>query len=163
VAVSVVDTDGNQTTCDSTIVVQDTIPPVICGASAYPDSLWPPNHKMVPIRLWVVAKAACCLAGWKIVSVTSNESSASPEWIITGDQCLSLLADRNGKGNGRVYTITLQAEDCSGNLSAPATLKVTVPHDQGRGDFRFSFKTIVSPAINWQNINNQHHAVTALD
>jgi hypothetical protein len=137
VAVTVADSVGSQTSCDSTIIVQDTIPPVITKATLSPARLWPPNHKMVPISLCVVAKDACCVANWKIISVTSNESSESanvtPDWIITGDHGLSLRAERDGTGNGRVYTIIVQAQDCAGNLSEPATLTVTVPHDQGHG------------------------------
>ena len=137
VAVTAADSDGNQTSCDSTIIVQDTIPPVITKVTAYPTKLWPPNHKMVPISIVAVVKDACCVAGWKIVSVPSNESAGdgdiTPGWVITGDHGLSLRAERAGQGSGRVYTITVQAEDCSGNLSAPATLTVTVPHDQGKG------------------------------
>ena len=137
VGVMVTDSDGSQTSCDSTIIVQDTIAPVITKATAYPTKLWPPNQKMVPISIVAVVKEACCVENWKIISVTSNESAdngdITPDWIITGDHGLSLRADRNGKGNGRVYTIIIQAQDCAGNLSAPVTLTVTVPHDQGKG------------------------------
>jgi hypothetical protein len=40
-----------------------------------------------------------------------------------------LRAERSGKGDGRVYTITYQAVDASGNTSE-ATATVTVPHNQ---------------------------------
>ena len=146
VTVTAGDSDGGESSCDSTIIVQDTIPPVITNATLSPATLWPPNHKMVPIRISVVAQDSCCVAGWKIVSVTSNETvvsskgknkskgngNISPDWIITGDHGLSLRAERAGTGTGRVYTITVQAQDCAGNLSEPATLTVTVPHDQGK-------------------------------
>jgi hypothetical protein len=165
VVVTVSDSAGGETNCDSTIIVQDTIAPVITGKTLSPATLWPPNHKMVPIKISIATQDACCVAGWKIVSVTSNESGSkskqanngksngrsngkgngngnssdngsgntSPDWIITGDHGLSLLAERAGTGTGRIYTITVQAQDCAGNLSEPATLTVTVPHDQGRG------------------------------
>ena len=136
VTVTVTDRAGNQVSCDSTIIVQDTIPPVITKATLSPATLWPPNHAMVPINIAVVAKDACCVDDWRIVSVTSNEPGGSHnstlEWILTGKHGLSLRAERAGNGSGRVYTITVQAQDCAGNLSAPVTLTVTVPHDQGR-------------------------------
>ncbi|MDD5140928.1 MAG: CHRD domain-containing protein [Verrucomicrobiales bacterium] len=166
VGVTVADSTGGQTSCESTIIVQDTIAPVIINKTVSPAKLWPPNHKMVPIRISVVTQDACCVDKWTIVSVTSNETviksngknngnskakgknghgnsnnngngngsgNTSPDWIITGDHGLSLRAERAGTGSGRVYTITVQAQDCAGNLSAPATLTVTVPHDQGKG------------------------------
>ena len=52
--------------------------------------------------------------------------------IINADGTVLLRAERSGKGSGRVYTITIVAEDASGNLSAPKTLTVTVPKSQGR-------------------------------
>jgi hypothetical protein len=153
VSVTVAGNSGGESSCDSTIIVQDTIPPVITNKTLSPSTLWPPNHKMVPIKISVVAQDACCVDNWKIISVTSNETVAkargksngkannsgngsgntSPDWTITGDHGLSLRAERAGTGTGRVYTITVQAQDCAGNLSEPATLTVTVPHDQGKG------------------------------
>ena len=154
VTVTVSDSAGGQASCDSTVIVQDTIAPVITNKTLSPAKLWPPNHKMVPINISVATKDACCVDKWKIISVTSNEAvvkskkknngngngnhngngsgNTAPDWIITGDHGLKLLAERAGTGTGRVYTITVQAQDCAGNLSAPATLTVTVPHDQGK-------------------------------
>jgi len=53
VAVTVADTTGGLTSCQSTIVVQDTIAPVITNKTISPAVLWPPNHKMVPIKISV--------------------------------------------------------------------------------------------------------------
>jgi hypothetical protein len=138
VGVTVTDGAGNAAACDSVVVVQDTIPPVITKATLFPTTLWPPNGAMVPISIAVVVKEACCLENWRIVSVTSNEAgrpgNSSPQWIITGKHGLSLSAERDGHGSGRVYTVTIEAQDCAGNLSAPVTLTVTVPHDQGKNN-----------------------------
>ena len=141
VTVTVVDSAGNETSCDSTIIVQDTIAPVITKVTASPASLWPPNHKLVPVNINVAIKEACCLGDWRILSVTSNEAIGSGaekkgsgntlvDWTITGNHGLTLRAERAGTGKGRSYTITVQAQDCSGNLSLPATFTVTVPHNQ---------------------------------
>lgn len=142
VTVTVTDSFGRQASCDSTIIVQDTIAPVITSATLYPVRLWPPNHKMIPIHIIVTMKEACCVKNWKITSVKSSEpvgsghgnksGNTAPDWIITGDHGLSLRAERAGTGTGRVYTITVQGQDCAGNVSAPATMTVTVPHDQGQ-------------------------------
>ena len=80
------------------ITVQDTTPPDINDVVASPDSLWPPNHKMVPVTVTVDATDLCdpnfsC----EIVSVTSNEpengigdGNTSPDWIVTGALTLEL-------------------------------------------------------------------------
>jgi hypothetical protein len=66
------------------------------------------------------------VAHCKIISVTSNET-ASSDWEITGDLTLNLRADRSGNGTGRVYTITVECADYSGNI-ATAVTRVVVPH-----------------------------------
>jgi hypothetical protein len=62
----------------------------------------------------------------KIISVSSNEPGA--DWEITGPLTLNLRAERSGKSGDRVYTITVEARDQSGNVST-ATVQVVVPHD----------------------------------
>lgn len=52
--------------------------------------------------------------------------------ISTEDYFFSLRAERAGKGDGRVYTITYTATDACGN-SASASATVTVPHNKGGG------------------------------
>jgi hypothetical protein len=92
---------------------------------------------MVPITLDVVVTNECEPATWKVLSVTSNEADdahgsghTAPDWKITGDHTVSLRAERAGPGNGRVYTITIQASNAGGN-TVQTTVTVTVPHDQG--------------------------------
>jgi hypothetical protein len=137
-AIMVTDTATNTASCSSTITVVDTNPPVITDVTATPNVLWPPNHKFVEITVHATVTDTCDTATWKIISVSSNEvakgkgSKSSSAWKITGAHTVKLLAERDGKGSGRIYTITVQAEDVSGNLSAPATVTVTVPHDKGK-------------------------------
>jgi hypothetical protein len=47
------------------------------------------------------------------------------------DREFQLRAERSGGGDGRVYAITYEARDASGNTTR-RTATVTVPHDQGR-------------------------------
>jgi hypothetical protein len=138
-AVTATDTATNSTTCSTTVTVVDTTPPVIGSVSASPHVLWPPNHKLVAIKVQASVTDTCGPATWKITSVTSNEpaevkgsSKPAAEWEITGDHTLKLLADRLGKGSGRIYTITITAKDASGN-TAQKTVTVSVPHDKGKG------------------------------
>jgi hypothetical protein len=139
VEISVTDIANNTVTCASTLVVLDRLPPVITWAAATPNRIWPPNHQMVDVKLNVLAKDQCGPATWKIISVTSSEAinglgdgDTAPDWEIIGDHGLQLRAERSGKGKGRTYTIKVQAQDASQNLSAVSCITVVVPHSQGR-------------------------------
>jgi uncharacterized repeat protein (TIGR03803 family) len=126
-------------TCSFLVTVRDCEPPVIRSISAIPASLWPPNHKMQPVTLRVSAIDNCHLARCKIVSVTSNEPDDKrdekdeknrkepPDWEITGDLSLNLRAEQSGHPHDRVYTITAECTDDSGNKST-AVVHVTVRH-----------------------------------
>ena len=127
------DTRGNTSVGSFDVVVEDTTAPEITVATANPSSLWPPNHKMVPVSLTVEATDAVDPApSIQIVSVTSNQpingtgdGDTAPDWIITGPLSLQLRAERSGNRD-RIYTITVSATDLYGNVST-ATIEVTVP------------------------------------
>jgi hypothetical protein len=130
VMVSVSDGQSDPVMQSTTVTVVDTTPPTISDLWATPNILSPPNRKMVAVTIGATVTDLCdpnpkC----KIVSVASNEPGPG-EFEITGDMTLKLLSDRNGSGSGRVYTITVEATDASGN-SARGTVTVSVPkgHD----------------------------------
>jgi hypothetical protein len=79
---------NNSATCSAMITVVDTNPPVIVSASATPSTIWPPNHKLVPVSIDAVVMDACDSTTWQITSVSSNEGNEG-----NGNQ-------GNGKGNG---------------------------------------------------------------
>jgi predicted outer membrane repeat protein len=127
-AVTVVVNDGESApvTQSTSVTVRDTTAPAITSLSANPSVLSPPNHKMVPITISVTASDICDPNPVsKIITVTSNEPGAG-QYQITGDLTLNLQSDRNGGGNGRVYTITVRTVDDSGNATTKDVL-VTVP------------------------------------
>jgi hypothetical protein len=71
----------------------------------------------------------------RIISVASNEpidglgdGDTAPDWLITGNLSLDLRAERSGKGTGRIYTITIECSDSSGNSSTGA-VTVRVPRN----------------------------------
>jgi Cohesin domain len=121
---------------DGSLRYIDAVPPVIESLTASPDVLWPPNHKMVPVAVRAsVADAVDPSPVTRIVSVSSNEDedaagsgNTEGDWQITGPMAVSLRAERSGKGSGRVYTITVESRDASGNASL-ATVAVSVPHN----------------------------------
>ena len=140
VAVTVTDDAANTASCSTTVTVVDSTAPTIRAASASPSVLWPANHKMVTVNVLARVLDTCGSTTWKITGVTSNEAvngngdgNTSPDWLITGDHTVQLRAERAGNGKGRVYSITIQAKDGSGNVSPSKVLTVKVPHNQGKG------------------------------
>jgi hypothetical protein len=113
------------------VTVQDTTPPIIGPVTPSATSIWPPNKKMVPVTIGVAAadavdpNPACRVSG-----MTGNEGTTA-DWAITGPLSVTLRADRNGNGTGRIYTIAVTCTDASGNAATGMTT-VTVPHDRGR-------------------------------
>src|SRR5205085_4374573 len=110
----------------TSVIVRDTTAPVITSLSASPNVFSPPNHKMMPVTISATASDICDPnPRSKIIAVASNEPGPG-QYQITGDLTLNLLSERNGGGNGRVYTITVQARDTSGNATVKDVV-VTVP------------------------------------
>jgi hypothetical protein len=133
------DDAGNMDDCTADVTVQDTIPPVI-EVTLSSTSLWPPNHKLVAIHADVLVEDVCDPnAGFVLTSITSNEpdngrgdgdtaNDIQGADLGTADTDFLLRAERSGRGEGRVYTITYTASDKSGNQT-PAVVMVDVPHD----------------------------------
>jgi len=111
------------------LTVVDTTPPAIAGVKPSVDAIWPPNKQMIGVTLTVaVSDAADATPVCTVTGVSSNEPEPGDS-AITGSLTVSLRADRNGNGAGRVYTIAVRCVDASGNASS-ATATVSVPHDQ---------------------------------
>jgi hypothetical protein len=133
----VTDNAGNGNSCSSVVKVQDTTPPVISSLSVSPSTLWPPNHKFVPVTLSVTAQdtcdpnPACTLTGIVSSEPANSDGSGntSPDFVITGSLSANLRAERDGPGSGRTYTLTVQCTDHSNNTSSTSTT-VFVPHNQ---------------------------------
>jgi len=119
-----------------TVIVQDTIPPEFT-LSVTPTTLWPVNHKMVLITPTRTVSDICDESPEvTLVSITMNEGDeakgdghTASDIQIDDDGSIYLRAERSGTRSGRIYTITYQAVDDSGN-AAVARATVTVPHDQ---------------------------------
>jgi hypothetical protein len=99
-----------------------------------PANLWPPNHKMQAVDLSdCVASAVDACTGQpldadthgRIVRVTADESCADMQ--IESATRVQLRRERDGGGNGRVYTIHFEvANDRGGTTSGMC--RVGVPH-----------------------------------
>jgi uncharacterized protein (TIGR03118 family) len=110
--------------------------PVITGASASPNVLWPPNHQLVSVTVNYAVSDDCDPAPSSSLAVSSNEGEGGgsgntfPDWMVLDAHDVDLVAERMGTGNGRVYTITINCTDKAG-LTSSTTVTVTVPHDLG--------------------------------
>jgi hypothetical protein len=137
ITLTVTDEPGASATDTVVMTVADTTPPEITSAVADRSSLWPPNHRMVPVTIAVTATDACSpTVTCAITEVTSDEpvdgggdGNTSPDWEITGDLTVDLRAERAGGGDGRVYTITVGCSDDAGN-TATRGVEVAVPHNR---------------------------------
>jgi hypothetical protein len=113
-------------------VIFDETPPTITDVSANPSVLWPPNHKLVDVTVDYNVTDNCPLSPTSCtLSVTSNEPPNGTDWIILDAHHVQLRAEREGNGDGRVYTITITCTDSGGN-SSDEQVEVTVPHDRRR-------------------------------
>ena len=66
----------------------------------------------------------------EITGITNNETGSADAGGV-GTATAKVRAARNGKGNGRTYTISFTASDGQGGESQ-GTVEVSVPHDQGK-------------------------------
>ncbi len=129
-----------------TITVVDNTPPAF-SATVAPETLWPPNHKMVQIAPSFTVTDNCdANPAITLSSITMNEGDETDTFDpsydnttgdghtlddiqVDGDGSIYLRAERSGSGDGRIYTLNFTATDASGNTSN-ANAIVTVPHNQ---------------------------------
>lgn len=136
VTATATDAAGNASTLAVLVRVADTVAPQILALSATPNVLDARWGRMADVAVTaLVADAGDAAPRTKVVGVEVIDaadtwwSKSGPDWTITGDLTLQLRAERSGKGGGRVYLITVESRDASGNVST-ATVEVAVPHDQ---------------------------------
>ncbi len=134
---TVTDSWGSADTASVDILVQNINDPPICAnAYADPSSMWPPNHKMVAVRIFGVTDRDNDKTTISVTGVTQDEpinglgdGDTSPDAVIQSDGSVLLRAERAGKGNGRVYSIQFTATDQYGQ-SCSGSVAVTVPHNK---------------------------------
>jgi hypothetical protein len=120
-------------------IVSDSEPPVI-EIFADPMQLWPPNNKMVPVRLFGTAMDMGSGIQNIHLEVIDEYGECEPvvqdilpEDIIDGnwERTIELMASRRGNDkDGRTYTIIVTATDTLGNVITKE-IEIIVPHDQG--------------------------------
>ena len=106
-------------------------------AVAAPATLWPPDHRLVPITIRGAVDPDGDRVSLNITSITQDESLGGagndcPDGFGVGGPIATLRAERNGEGEGRVYHVGFLADDGRGG-QCRGTVTVCVPRDQGRG------------------------------
>ncbi len=143
VTYTVTDAHNNTSSATQTVTVIDNTPPVIT-TNGQTLSMWPPNHKYqtFPLTNFVTGASDNCggvtLDDVVIEKVTSDEiengngDGNTLNDIVIASNCKSvqLRSEREGNGNGRVYTITFKVTDTYGNVGR-ATAQVVVVHNPG--------------------------------
>ena len=113
------------------VVVNDTEGPVIADLRVNTKELWPPNGRMVGVKVRYDATDLCGGLVATSLSVTSNEPHGdnAPDWDIINDHFVDLRAESSGRGE-RVYTISVKAVDAAGNQSVQTVDVKVRPPDQ---------------------------------
>ena len=127
ITLKVVDPDSAWAEDHVLVSVQDTTAPQIQGAIASPDLLSPANGKMVDVTLSILTNDACDPApSSQIIAVQGTDGTTRADWAITGPLTASLRAKTSSPKTERIYTLTVQCTDYSGNSSLKA-VTVRVP------------------------------------
>jgi hypothetical protein len=137
VQLTVTDSRGASSQATATVTVVDSSGPDVSGVTASPNSLWPPNHQMVPVHVDYNTSDTCssgvdvfCL--FRVTSRLTVLAMATLrlDWSVVDEHNVMLRSERAGGGSGRIYTITIDCTDGSGNHSTK-TVTVSVWSNQG--------------------------------
>jgi hypothetical protein len=104
-------------------------PPDCSAAFANPGVIWPPNGKMVPVSIPGVTDPEGDPVSLKVTGISQDEPGTAYSGI--GSSVAQVKAERDGRGNGRVYRIQFEAVDPSG-ASCTGEVTACVPHDRGK-------------------------------
>lgn len=112
-------------------------PPDCHALHPYPATLWPPNHKFVPITVSGATDPDDNDTITTTVDAISQDEPMSdvdgvgPDATLTNPPSAgaSLRSERVGTGDGRVYRLHVIVRDNAGS-SCTGTVTVAVPHDQ---------------------------------
>ena len=114
-------------------------PPVCDAAVPGTDTLWPPNHELVPIQIDGVTDPDGDPVIITVTGVAQDEpvddtgdGSTCPDAVAVGVDVVALRSERSGGGDGRVYHVAFRADDPHGGACVGA-VEVCVPHDHGGG------------------------------
>lgn len=171
VVLTVTDNHDNTSTSTAVVTVVDNIKPVISNVALSTYVLTPPDLKMKNVVV-NYSLSDNCPGTTSQLSITSDEPESglspadkSPDWIVVDDHNVQLRAQRDPKGDGRVYTITITATDASGNIST-TTQTVVVAHNITGPRSGATVKvgsTVSFAGTFWDVAGNKHTAQWVID
>jgi hypothetical protein len=133
VTLTCTDSNGATATCGATVTVLDATPPSL-DLAVDRTTLWPPNHKLVPVHVTATSRDDCDeKPSITLASIVSSDPDPGHEDIQgaaigTADFDFELRAEPEGKGSARTYTICYDSRDDAGN-DARQCVMVRVQHD----------------------------------
>jgi len=133
VTLTCTDSNGATATCGATVTVLDATPPSL-DLAVDRTTLWPPNHKLVPVHVTATSRDDCDEEpSITLASIVSSDPDPGHEDIQgaaigTADFDFELRAEPEGKGSARTYTICYDSRDDAGN-DARQCVMVRVQHD----------------------------------
>jgi dipeptidyl aminopeptidase/acylaminoacyl peptidase len=103
-------------------------PPDCTNVTAGSSELVPPNNKLVPVTISGAADPDGDVVAFSATSVTQDEPTGTTPDAVTGPgpSQVSLRAERDGAGDGRVYRIVVRGDDGFGG-TCTGTVRVGVP------------------------------------
>ncbi|MBS4097428.1 MAG: hypothetical protein KGZ83_11420 [Sulfuricella sp.] len=125
---------------NTTQIIESPNQPPDCGKAAPSMAvLWPPNHKLATVTVRGVTDPDNNPVNIRITGITQDEpvnglgdGDSAPDGLGIGTGQAQLRAERSGTGNGRVYAVSFTADDGQGGTCS-SSVRVGVPHDQGKG------------------------------
>jgi hypothetical protein len=159
---------GGTASCSFDVYVYDAEPPVIENLTVDPATIWPPDHKMVPVTVDYTIWDNCGGSVSNQLWVYSNEPDDGPgdgktasDYKIIDEHHILLRAERSGKGTGREYYIMLYSTDGSWN-TAMQQIIVKVPHDMKSSGLKTTIKSAEVMPLNvkiWPNPGDQYFSL----
>ena len=152
------DGDGEGDACE---------PPTI-SVTLSPSTLWPPNHRMVPIVATVNASSPSGPPSVILVSIVSSEpdngqgdgntvNDIQGHAVGTYDTTFSLRAERSAQGSGRIYTVRYRATTAAGRTAEAVALARVPLNQNGVTDpvtLRVERATGNSSVVRWAQVPN---------
>jgi hypothetical protein len=149
ITVTASDDDGGSAQATTTVTLNR--PPVCSAVKATPNTLWEPNGDFELVLLSGGTDPEGARLTYTVTGVTQDEPLTStkrdddddrndkgkktgpkiqPDAKLLLGPLVLIRAERDGKGDGRVYTVAYRLSD--GQASCVGTVRVTVPHDKKR-------------------------------